>query len=97
MEKSARLINVARGPIVDEEALLEALQAGQIAGAGLDVTEDEPIDPNSPLLKLENVVFSPHVAGVTVETADRRAKVVGENVERFVKGQPILYQITSAE
>jgi len=97
MKKSARLINVARGAIVDEQALLDALRSGQIAGAGLDVTDDEPIDPNHPFLKMDNVIFSPHVAGVTVETADRRAKVVGENVQRYVRGQPILYQITSAE
>lgn len=97
LKRSARLINVARGSIVDEQALLDALQSGRLAGAGLDVTEDEPIDPNHPLLKLENVVFSPHTAGVTIETAERRSRVVGENVARWVKGQPILYQITSAE
>lgn len=94
MKRSARLINVARGPIVDEAALIEALRAGTIAGAGLDVVENEPLDPQSPLMQMPNVVVSPHIAGTTVETADRRARVVGENVSRYLRGLPPLYQVT---
>jgi D-3-phosphoglycerate dehydrogenase len=60
MKRSAYLVNVARGPIVDQQALTTCLKEGQIAGAGLDVFEQEPIDPHDPLLKLDNVVLSPH-------------------------------------
>ncbi len=97
MKKSARIINVARGPIIDEEALVDSLRSGRIAGAGLDVFPNEPIDPNHPILKMRNVLFSPHLAGVTVETAERRARVVGENVSKVIKGMTPLYQIAAAD
>ena len=63
MKKTAYLINTARGPVVDEKALIEALRSGRIAGAGLDVFEKEPVEPTNPLLKMENVILSPHIAG----------------------------------
>ncbi len=67
MKASAILINTSRGPVVDEKALVVALREGQIAAAGLDVTEQEPTPPNNPLLKLDNVVITPHVAGMSDE------------------------------
>ncbi|HVR75427.1 MAG TPA: hydroxyacid dehydrogenase [Planctomycetota bacterium] len=67
MKPSAYLINVARGPIVDQQALTEALQRGRIRGAGLDVFEKEPIDPRDPLLSLENVILTPHAVSWTDE------------------------------
>jgi D-3-phosphoglycerate dehydrogenase len=97
MKRDSRIINVARGPIIDEGALIEALRAGRIAAAGLDVSSAEPIDTENPLLKMKNVVFSPHVAGCTVETAKRRAAVVGENVSRFNRGLEPLYRITQPD
>ena len=69
MKSSAVLINISRGPIVEEEALIEALQKGKIAGAGLDVFESEPPTSDNPLLKLENVIATPHNIGWTDELA----------------------------
>jgi len=96
MKKTARLINVSRGAVVDEQALLEALESGRIAGAGLDVFSSEPVEPSHPLLALENVLASPHIAGVTLETARRRAEVVSENIDRVLRGEPPLFAITSS-
>ncbi len=95
MKPTAVLINVARGPIVDEAALIEALQAGRIKGAGLDVFEREPLDPEYPLLRMENVIATQHVAGTTTGTSRRRAQACAENVARIAQGLPALYQITS--
>jgi len=97
MKPNAVIINVARGEIIDEEALAEALLAGRIRGAGLDVFPKEPVDPDHPLLRLPNVVATPHVAGVTFGTSYRRAQAVIANVERVAQGLPALYQVTSVE
>jgi phosphoglycerate dehydrogenase-like enzyme len=89
MKKSAYLVNVSRGKVIDEEALITVLKEGTIAGAGLDVFEVEPINPNNPLLKLENVVLTPHVAGGggTEELMKERGKFIVQNIERITKGQ----------
>ena len=97
MKPNSVIINVARGEIIDEAALVEALQAGRIRGAGLDVFPHEPVDPNHPLLRLPNVVATPHVAGVTFGTSYRRAQAVIANVERVAQDLPLLYQVTSVE
>jgi phosphoglycerate dehydrogenase-like enzyme len=97
MKPSAVIINVARGEIIDETALAEALNSGRIRGAGLDVFPSEPVDPDHPLLRLPNVVATPHVAGVTFGTSRRRAQAVVENLERLSQGLSPLYQVTSAE
>jgi len=68
MKSSAVLINVGRGPVVDEQALIDALQAGKIHAAGLDVFEQEPLSVDSPLLKMPNVVALPHIGSATHET-----------------------------
>jgi phosphoglycerate dehydrogenase-like enzyme len=88
MKPSAILINTSRGPVVDEAALTEALQRKRIAGAGIDVFEKEPVDPANPLLKLENVVVSPHSAGTTWNTWFRRADFAYKNMKRVWEGQP---------
>jgi D-3-phosphoglycerate dehydrogenase len=87
MKPSAFLINSSRGPVVDQAALLRALQAGWIAGAGLDVFEPEPLPADSPLLALGNVVLSPHMAAHTDEALYRMAMVV-RDVMAVIDGQP---------
>ena len=88
MKPTAVIINTSRGPVVDEAALTEALQQKRIAGAGIDVFEKEPVDPGNPLLKLENVVVSPHSAGTTWDTWFRRAGFAYQNMKRVWDGQP---------
>jgi phosphoglycerate dehydrogenase-like enzyme len=97
MQPHSVLINVARGAIVDQEALVAALRSGKLRGAGLDVFAHEPLDPRDPLLELDNVVLTPHIAGVTTGTSRRRAGAVAENVRRTAAGLPPLYAVTQAE
>lgn len=86
MKSSSILINTCRGPVVNEPELTEALQSGQIWAAGLDVFEQEPVDPKNPLLKMENVVVGPHVAGKSQESYPRRVKFAFENMQRVWDG-----------
>ena len=88
MKPTAILINTSRGPVVDEAAVVEALQQKRIAGAGLDVFEKEPVDPNHPLLRMENVVVTPHSAGTTWDTWFRRAEFAYQNMRRVWEGEP---------
>ena len=88
MKKSAILINTARGAIVDEASLLEALGAGTIAGAGLDVFTAEPLPQGHPITTLSNVVITPHCAGVTQEASDAGLRMSVENIWAFLEGRP---------
>ncbi len=90
MKPTAVLINTSRGEIVDEEALIEALREGRIAGAGLDVFEKEPVEPDHPLVQMENVVVTPHSAGTTWDTWRRRAEFAYHNMQRVSEGEPPL-------
>jgi len=94
MKPSAILINTCRGPVVDEAALHDALVAGRIWGAGLDVFEIEPVLKDNPILKLENVVVAPHAAGKTAESYPRRARFSFDNMQRVLSGRPALNIVT---
>jgi D-3-phosphoglycerate dehydrogenase len=94
MKRTAILVNVARGEIVDEAALIEALQTGRIRGACLDAFAQEPLDPGHILLHMENVVATPHQAGQSFGTSRRRGKAAAENVFRVDQGLPPLHQVT---
>jgi len=87
MKKTAYLINNSRGPVVDEKALYKALKEGWIAGAALDVFEQEPTPVDNPLLKLDNVVVAPHISSASYETRSRMAEMVAENLVAFFEGR----------
>lgn len=89
MKSSALLVNTARGEVVDIEALCQALETGQIAGAALDVYEEEPLPLNHPLLKLGNVVLTPHIAYNSEEAIERMLQIAIDNVEAFAEGSPL--------
>lgn len=87
MKENAFLINTSRGPVVDEEDLYEALRDGVIAGAGLDVFEEEPLSHDSPLLGLDNVVLTPHIASGSIETRTRMAVTAASNLVSVLQGR----------
>ena len=90
MKKTAYLINTSRGAVVDEKALCRALREGWIAGAGLDVFYEEPVPLDNPLLKMENVILTPHMATHTVETRRLMVATVTEDIRRVLSGEPPL-------
>ncbi len=87
MKETAILINACRGKVVDEQALIKALEEDQIAGAGLDVFEQEPTDPNNPLLSMDNVVVTPHMASRAVESGITSTNFAMENLTRLARGE----------
>ena len=89
MKPTAYLVNTSRGPIVEETALIEALQGGAIAGAALDVFDEEPLPSDHPFLRLENTVLTPHVGYVTLETYQVFYRDVVEDIRAFLTGEPI--------
>ena len=93
MKSNAILVNTCRGPVVDEAALTVALQTGQIAGAALDVLINEPPTADNPLLQLDNVLFTPHTAGVTRDTWARRGKFIFANLQRVLAGEKPLASV----
>jgi D-3-phosphoglycerate dehydrogenase / 2-oxoglutarate reductase len=97
MKPTAYLVNTARGGIIDEPALHAALTSGKLAGAGLDVYEKEPVQPDNPLLKLSNVVSAPHMAGVTKESLDRMGLQTAKNILSALDGKPIRENVINKE
>jgi glyoxylate reductase len=87
MKASAFLVNTSRGPVVDEKALFKALKIGWIRGAGIDVHEKEPIEQDNPLLELDNVILTPHIASGSVETRTKMAVIAASNLVAVLKGE----------
>ena len=96
MKETGVLVNVARGAIVDEKALITALSSGVIAGAALDVFEEEPLPTSSPLWNLENVIMTPHISGFTRDYHEKAARVFKENLRRYLDNRPLLNQLDRA-
>ena len=88
MKPTAYLINTARAAVVDEEALLEALKGGKIAGAALDVFWQEPLPEDSPFLKLDNVILTPHLGGASDDVKEHQSAVIVEGLQSFLEGRP---------
>jgi glyoxylate reductase/D-3-phosphoglycerate dehydrogenase len=93
MKKSAVIVNTSRGPVIDEKAMIEALGAGRLFGAGLDVFDEEPTPADNPLLKLDNVVLTAHLAGPTFESNITRLRNGFDNVQRIARGEAPLWVV----
>ena len=96
MRHNAYLVNIARGRVIDEDALIRALREQWIAGAGLDVTEEEPLPSDSPLYAMPNVILTPHISGESVHYDERLAALFADNLRRYRSGQPLRNQYDSA-
>jgi D-2-hydroxyacid dehydrogenase (NADP+) len=94
MRPGARLVNVGRGEIVDEASLVDALRAGHLAGAGLDVFAVEPLPPDSPLWDMPNVIVTPHSSGTSPQSSAREERLFLDNLARFVAGRALLNEAT---
>lgn len=95
MRAGSGLVNVARGALVDHDALVAALESGHLAGAALDVFWQEPMDPRDPIFRC-NVLATPHVAGATRLMVQTTARAFAENVRRLERGEPLLHQVNIA-
>ena len=91
LKPGAHLIAISRGGILDEEALIDGLNSGRIAGAGLDVMDVEPLPADSPLWDMDNVILSPHASALTAEMWEGRRQIFKENLRRFLAGEPFIY------
>lgn len=89
MKPSAFIINTARGALIDEKALIEALKNGTIAGAGLDVQKNEPPEENNPLYIMDNVILTPHMGWKGLETRKRLVSILANNIKKFIEGNPV--------
>ena len=90
LKKGACLINIARGSIIKESVLIEALQKGNIRGAALDVFEEEPLPQDSPLWEMNNVIITPHNSWISEMRNERRYNIIYENLKRFIAGEKLM-------
>jgi phosphoglycerate dehydrogenase-like enzyme len=96
MREGAIFVNVGRGRVVDEDALIEALRSGKLAGAALDVTHTEPLPPESPLWDMENVIVSPHTAALSWHENERIVELFAENLRRYLRGDELLSRVDTS-
>lgn len=89
MKNGSYLINLARGPIVDKKALIQALNSGKLAGAAIDVYDQEPVLPNDELLKTENIILTPHIGFASEEALNNKVIMTFQNIRAFIDGKPI--------
>jgi len=95
MKKGAYIVNTARGPLIDETALVAALDSGQVGGAGLDVVAAEPLAKDSPLLGRDNVIISPHTAFYSIEALEELQSKCASDVARVLSGEKAVYPISA--
>jgi phosphoglycerate dehydrogenase-like enzyme len=96
MRDGAIFVNVGRGRVVDEEALIDALRSGKLAGAALDVVAKEPLPPESPLWEMENVIVSPHTAALSWHENERIVELFAENLRRYLRGDQLLSRVRTS-
>ena len=96
IKAGAYLVNVGRGDVIDQEAMITALREGRLGGVGLDVFEREPLEPESPLWEFEHAILTPHIAGSFRGYVERACELLAENLRRFVAGEPLLNQVNIA-
>lgn len=97
MREGAYFYNIGRGAVVDQAALIEALQSGRLGGAGLDVTEPEPLEERSPLWTMRNVIITSHTAGITPHYWERALEILVENIRRYREDRPLLNLVSKQE
>jgi glyoxylate reductase len=95
MKRGSILVNTSRGPVVDQEALADALRSGHLFGAGLDVTDPEPLRADHPLVQLPNCLVAPHIASATERTRDRMAEKAARNLVAGLRGEPLPDPVTA--
>jgi phosphoglycerate dehydrogenase-like enzyme len=97
MKPTAYLVNTARGPVVDTDALAAALRSGELAGAALDVTDPEPLPGNHPLLDAPNLLVVPHIASATHDTRGKMAEMAVDNLLAGLAGEPMPHSVNGSE
>lgn len=97
MQPHALLVNIGRGPLIDQDALIEALRNKRIGGAALDVTTPEPLPSDSPLWTLDNVIITPHISGMSNKERERVLELFALNLRRYIEGQPLINLVNRAE
>ncbi|MEU5259838.1 D-2-hydroxyacid dehydrogenase [Amycolatopsis sp. NPDC021455] len=97
MKSTAFIVNMARGPVIDQDALVKALHSGEIAGAGLDVTDPEPLPPDSALWDAPNVLLTPHMTPALPDRTQRSIDIIAENARRYRAGEPLLNALTERD